>query len=112
MTYLLEARGLTRKFGGVVALDNLDLAVSPNEIIGLIGPHGSGKTTFFNVVTGISRADEGSVIFDGVDITRATPRAVYRVGISRTFQRSRLCLALSIFDNIAIGNHRRLHQGL
>jgi len=53
MTYLLEARGLTRKFGGVVALDNLDLAVVPNEIIGLIGPNGSGKTTFFNVVTGI-----------------------------------------------------------
>ncbi|HTE95531.1 MAG TPA: ATP-binding cassette domain-containing protein, partial [Bradyrhizobium sp.] len=53
MTYLLEARGLTRKFGGVVALDNLDLAVVPNEIIGLIGPNGSGKTTFFNVVTGL-----------------------------------------------------------
>ena len=60
MTYLLEARGLTRKFGGVVALDNLDLAVEPNEIIGLIGPNGSGKTTFFNVVTGIYGADGGS----------------------------------------------------
>ena len=112
MTYLLEARGLTRKFGGVVALDNLDLAVVPNEIIGLIGPNGSGKTTFFNVVTGIYGADGGSVSFDGADITRASSRAVYHAGVSRTFQRSRLSLPLSIFDNIMIGNHKRLNQGL
>ncbi len=112
MTYLLEARGLTRKFGGVVALDNLDLAVVPNEIIGLIGPNGSGKTTFFNVVTGIYGAHGGSVTFDGADITRASSPAVYHAGISRTFQRSRLSLPLSIFDNIMIGNHKRLNQGL
>ena len=112
MTYLLEARGLTRKFGGVVALDNLDLAVMPNEIIGLIGPNGSGKTTFFNVVTGIHGAHGGSVTFDGADITRASSPAVYHAGISRTFQRSRLSLPLSIFDNIMIGNHKRLNQGL
>ena len=112
MTYLLEARGLTRKFGGVVALDNLDLAVVPNEIIGLIGPNGSGKTTFFNVVTGIYGAHGGSVTFDGADITRASSPAVYHAGISRTFQRSRLSLPLSIFDNIMIGNHKRLDQGL
>ena len=73
MTYLLEARGLTRRFGGVVALDNLDLVVVPNEIIGLIGPNGSGKTTFFNVVTGIYGAHGGSVTFDGADITPAFP---------------------------------------
>ena len=94
MTYLLEARGLTRRFGGVVALDNLDLAVVPNEIIGLIGPNGSGKTTFFNVVTGIYSAHGGSVTFDGADITRASSRAVYHAGVSRTFQRSRLSLPL------------------
>jgi branched-chain amino acid transport system ATP-binding protein len=112
MTHLLEARGLTRRFGGVVALDNLDLAVVPNEILGLIGPNGSGKTTFFNVVTGIYGADGGSVTFDGADITRASSRAVYHAGVSRTFQRSRLSLPLSIFDNIMIGNHKRLNQGL
>jgi branched-chain amino acid transport system ATP-binding protein/sulfate-transporting ATPase len=112
MSYLLEARGLTRKFGGVLALDNLDLAIVPNEIIGLIGPNGSGKTTFFNVVTGIYGADGGSVTFDGSDITRASSRAVYHAGVSRTFQRSRLSLPLSIFDNIMIGNHKRLNQGL
>jgi branched-chain amino acid transport system ATP-binding protein len=112
MRALLEASGLVRRFGGVVALDGLDLAVAPNEILGLIGPNGSGKTTFFNVVTGIYGADAGKVTFDGIDITKATSRAVYRAGISRTFQRSRLSLPLSIFDNIMIGNHMRLNQGL
>jgi branched-chain amino acid transport system ATP-binding protein len=112
MTALLEARGLVRRFGGVVALDGLDLNVEPNEILSLIGPNGSGKTTFFNVVTGIYGADAGTIAFDGVDITKQTPRAVYRAGISRTFQRSRLSLPLSIFDNIMIGNHIRLNQGL
>jgi branched-chain amino acid transport system ATP-binding protein len=112
MTALLEARGLVRQFGGVVALDGLDLNVEPHEILGLIGPNGSGKTTFFNVVTGIYGADAGTIAFDGVDITNQTPRAVYRAGISRTFQRSRLSLPLSIFDNIMIGNHIRLNQGL
>ncbi len=112
MTHLLEARGLSKRFGGVIALDGLDLAVASNEILGLIGPNGSGKTTFFNIITGIYGADQGSVIFEGVDITNVTPRAMYRAGISRTFQRSRLSLPLSIFDNIMIGNHKHLNQGL
>jgi len=112
MTVLLEAKELTRKFGGVVALDRLDLSLKPHEILGLIGPNGSGKTTFFNVVTGIYEADSGSVVFDGADITRSASPAVYNAGISRTFQRSRLSLPLSIFDNIMIGNHKRLNQGL
>lgn len=112
MTELLQALGLSKKFGGVVALDKLDLSVAPNEILGLIGPNGSGKTTFFNVVTGIYGPDAGRVLFEGIDITRAAPRTVYNSGISRTFQRSRLSLPLSIFDNIMIGNHKRLTQGL
>ena len=66
--HLLEARGLTRKFGGVVALDHLDLAIAPNEILGLIGPNGSGKTTFFNVATGIYGPDAGAITFDGAAI--------------------------------------------
>src|SRR4030081_3987113 len=112
MTYLLEARGLTRIFGGGVALNNLELTVVPNEIMGLIGPNGSGKTTFFNIVTGIYGAHGGSITFDWADITRASSRAIYHAGVSRTFQRSRLSLPLSIFDNIMIGNHKRLNQGL
>ena len=112
MNPLLNARGLTKRFGGVVALDQLDLGVAPQEILGLIGPNGSGKTTFFNVVTGIYGANAGTIVFDGLEITRASPQAVYHAGISRTFQRSRLSLPLSIFDNIMIGNHKRLTQGL
>ena len=112
MTALIEARGLVRRFGGVIAVDGFDLVAAPNEILGLIGPNGSGKTTFFNMITGIYGADAGSVVFDGADITNAPPRAIYRAGISRTFQRSRLSLPLSIFDNIMIGNHKRLNQGI
>jgi branched-chain amino acid transport system ATP-binding protein/sulfate-transporting ATPase len=112
VTVLLEAGGLAKRFGGVIALDGLDLAVRQNEILGLIGPNGSGKTTFFNVVTGIYTADTGRVTFDGADITGASSRAVYWAGISRTFQRSRLSLPLSIFDNVMIGNHKRLNHGI
>lgn len=109
---LLTARGLTKRFGGVAALDDLSLDVLPGEILGLIGPNGSGKTTFFNVVTAIYGADAGRIVFDNADITRATPPQVYHAGISRTFQRSRLSLPLSIFDNVMIGNHKRLNQSL
>ncbi len=112
MISMLEARGLTKHFGGVRALDGLDLNVARDEILGLIGPNGSGKTTFFNVITGIYGLDAGRVMFDGADITNASGRAVYHAGMSRTFQRSRLSLPLSIFDNIMIGNHKRLRQGL
>jgi branched-chain amino acid transport system ATP-binding protein len=109
---LLRSTRLTRRFGGVVALDNLDLEVRHGEILGLIGPNGSGKTTCFNVVTGIYPASAGRVEFDGRDMTRLSPQQVYRAGIARTFQRSRLCLPLSIFDNLMVGNHARLDHGL
>jgi branched-chain amino acid transport system ATP-binding protein/sulfate-transporting ATPase len=112
MSALLEVRGLTKRFGGVVAIDRLDIVVAPNAILGLIGPNGSGKTTFFNVITGLHAADAGQVTFAGVDITNAAARMIYRAGISRTFQRSRLSLSLSLFDNVMIGNHKRLNQGL
>jgi ABC-type branched-subunit amino acid transport system ATPase component len=109
---LLACRKLTCRFGGVVALDQVDFDVHEGEIVGLIGPNGSGKTTLFNVVTGIYGADQGTIAFAGVEMTGATPQAVYRSGITRTFQRSRMCLPLSVFDNIMIGNHKRLNHGL
>jgi len=109
---LLACTGVTCRFGGVLALDRIDLYVNDGEIVGLIGPNGSGKTTLFNVVTGIYRADAGSVRFAGADLTAATPQAVYHAGIARTFQRSRMCLPLSVFDNIMVGNHKRLNHGL
>ena len=95
-----------------MALKDLDLEVHQGEILGLIGPNGSGKTTFFNVVTGIYPASAGRVEFDGRDMTRQSPQQVYRAGIARTFQRSRLCLPLSILDNLMVGNHARLDHGL
>ncbi len=108
---LLEVRGLTVRFGGVVALDGLELDVRPREILGLIGPNGSGKTTCFNVITGLLRPDAGRVVFAGDDITGRGPQEVYRRGIARTFQRSRLYLELSVFDNVALGNWKRLDSG-
>ena len=109
---LLACAALTCRFGGVTALDRVDFAVDESEIVGLIGPNGSGKTTLFNVVTGIYAPDSGTVTFDGADMTAAAPQAVYRAGITRTFQRSRMCLPLSVFDNIMVGNHKRLNHGL
>ncbi len=109
---LLTCKGLTCRFGGVVALDGIDFDVNEGEVVGLIGPNGSGKTTLFNIVTGIYAADAGAVTFAGKDMTAAKPQAVYRAGITRTFQRSRMCLPLSVFDNIMVGNHKRLNHGL
>lgn len=105
---LLVCRGLTRQFGGVVALSGLDLDVRRGELLGLIGPNGSGKTTFFNVLTGLFSPTRGEIVFDGAPLAGASPQDAHRAGITRTFQRSRLCLELSIFDNLAIGAHQRL----
>ena len=112
MSALLACDGLSMRFGGVVALDQLNLAVNEGEILGLIGPNGSGKTTFFNVITGIYQANQGRVDYRGRDLARMSAQDIYRAGVTRTFQRSRLCLPLSIFDNLMIGNHRRLDHGL
>jgi branched-chain amino acid transport system ATP-binding protein len=112
MSTLLACDSLSMRFGGLVALDQLSLGVSAGEILGLIGPNGSGKTTFFNVITGIYQASGGRVDYQGQDLTRMKAQDIYRAGVTRTFQRSRLCLPLSIFDNLMIGNHRRLDHGL
>ena len=111
MSALLSCSGLTRSFGGLLALDGLELEVPPDAVVGLIGPNGSGKTTFFNVLTGLFAPSKGEVRFDGAPITGLSPQGVYRIGIARTFQRSRLCLPLSIFDNLVVGNHRNIDHG-
>lgn len=112
MSTLLACEGLSMRFGGLVALDELSLGVNAGEILGLIGPNGSGKTTFFNVITGIYQASGGRVDYRGQDLTQMKAQDIYRAGVTRTFQRSRLCLPLSIFDNLMIGNHRRLDHSL
>jgi branched-chain amino acid transport system ATP-binding protein len=112
MGVLLRCESLVMRFRGLTALDDLHLDIRQGEILGLLGPNGSGKTTFFNVVTGVYRASAGRIEFESQDISSSTPQAVYRAGIARTFQRSRLCLPLTIFDNIMVGNHRNLNHGL
>jgi ABC-type branched-subunit amino acid transport system ATPase component len=109
---LLSCTGLSRRFGGVLALDALSLEVPRESVLGLIGPNGSGKTTFFNVLTGLFAPSAGEIRFDGAAVTGFSPQRVYRLGIARTFQRSRLCLSLSVFDNLMVGNHRNLDHGL
>jgi len=109
---LLACRGLTVRFGGLLTLDALDIDVGRGEVLGLIGPNGSGKTTFFNVVSGIYAASSGLVRLDGADVTSAGAQSLSAHGLARTFQRSRLCLPLSVFDNIALGAHRQLNSGL
>jgi ABC-type branched-subunit amino acid transport system ATPase component len=109
---LLESRDLTVRFGGLLALNKLDVTVKTGEVLGLIGPNGSGKTTFLNVISGVYSASSGNILLDGVDITREKAHNISSFGLSRTFQRSRLCLSLSVFDNIALGAQRTLNGGL
>jgi branched-chain amino acid transport system ATP-binding protein len=109
---LLECRGLTMRFGGVLALDGLDLSVNAGEVLGLIGPNGSGKTTFFNVVSGIYRLNAGTINLQDSDITHSTPGSISAQGLARTFQRSRLNLSLTVFDNVVLGAYRQVHSGL
>jgi branched-chain amino acid transport system ATP-binding protein len=109
---LLSSRHATKRFGGVVALDQLDLDVFRREFFGVIGPNGSGKTTFFNTLTGIFPLTSGSFVYNGRDLTNSTPQQVCRAGIARTFQRSRVCLGLSVFDNLMIGNHIFVDHGV
>ncbi len=109
---LLEVKRLTVGFGGLVALDAVDLAVGAGETVGVIGPNGSGKTTLFNALTGLYAAAAGEIVFDGRRVTGLEAHAIARLGIARTFQTSRLCLGLSVFDNILIGMHARRRTGL
>ena len=109
---LLEVKGLTVTFGGLVALDGVDVAVGEGETVGVIGPNGSGKTTFFNALTGLYAAAAGQITFLEHRLTGRDAHAIARLGIARTFQASRLCLELSVFDNILIGMHARRRTGL
>ncbi|HEY9460769.1 MAG TPA: ABC transporter ATP-binding protein [Paralcaligenes sp.] len=111
-TPLLIARDLVVRFGGLMALDALNLTVYEGEVLGLLGPNGSGKTTFFNVVTSLYTASSGQIMLAGENIMGKSPQQVYRRGVTRTFQRSRLSLPLTVFDNMVIGNYQHLNLGL
>jgi branched-chain amino acid transport system permease protein len=106
---LLETVGLTKRFGGITAVSHLDLTVPPHTVVGLIGPNGSGKTTFFNVVTGLDQPDGGRVIFAGADITGFPAHAIVEKGIARTFQTLRLFANMTVLENVLVGMHARTH---
>lgn len=109
---LISVDRLTMRFGGLTALDELSMTVHEGEILGLLGPNGSGKTTFFNVLTGLYKASSGSISLGGKNILGKTPQQIYRSGVARTFQRSRLSLSLTVFDNIVIGDYQHMQHGL
>jgi len=105
-TVLLEITGLSKRFGGLVALSGIDLTVAEREIHGVIGPNGSGKSTLFNVITGVYPADVGSVIrFRGENITGHEPHEIARRGIARTFQMLRMFAEMSVIENLLVGCH-------
>lgn len=108
----LSASAVSIRFGGLVALNNVGVSVSPGEIVGLVGPNGAGKTTLFNCLTGVAAPQQGTVMFDGENISNLRLEHRVRRGISRTFQTPRLDLAGSVADAVMLGFYPRLTQGL
>jgi branched-chain amino acid transport system permease protein len=108
---LLEIRDLSKSFGGIRAVAGLDLTVMPGRIVAVIGPNGSGKTTFFNIVTGLIKPDAGSVRFAGEEVTGLAPHVIVERGIARTFQNLRLFANMTVTDNVLVGTHARTATG-
>ena len=108
MAKLLEIRGLKRSFGGLVAVNAIDLDVGEGELVSVIGPNGAGKTTLFNIVTGLESPDGGSVRLGGVDITGLPAERLAPLGLARTFQHGRVFGNLTVMDNLLVGAHTRL----
>src|ERR1700722_1746910 len=102
MTAMLSVQGASKSFGGIRALNGCSFDVEDGSVTGLIGPNGSGKTTVFNVITGYEHADSGRVVMGGRAITRPDPCRMYRLGLARTFQQSRILPQLSAFENVVV----------
>jgi len=109
---ILELRNLTKTFGGLTAVSDVNFTVEKDSISGLIGPNGAGKTTIFNLVTGVYKVTKGSIIFDGKDITNKDPYIIAEAGITRTFQNIRLFKKLSVYDNVLTACHHNAEYGL
>lgn len=108
MPLLLEVDNLTRRFGGLTAVNGVSLSLRQGELLSVIGPNGAGKTTLFNLVTGLDSPDEGRVRFDGEDVTGWSAPALAARGLARTFQHGRVFANLSVLDNVLVGAHTRL----
>ncbi len=108
MTTILELDRVVKRFGGLVAVNNFSTRLEAGELCALIGPNGSGKTTIFNLITGIYEPTEGHIVFDGQDITGRRPDLIASLGIARTFQNIRLFKGLDVLGNVLVGHHLRL----
>src|SRR3989442_10542800 len=111
-TDFLEFGGTARRFGGLVAVNNISFGVHEGEIFGLIGPNGAGKTTLFNLITGLTPASSGSLLYHGRDITGLRPHRIAALGIARTFQNIRLFGQLSALQNVMIARHVHTKSGV
>ena len=109
---LLQIEGLSKAFGGLRAINGLDLHVDEGEIVSVIGPNGAGKTTFFNLITGMESPDNGSILFDGQNIVGLRPNQILQLGMARTFQNVRLFPAMTVLENVMVGQHSRTKAGL
>jgi branched-chain amino acid transport system ATP-binding protein len=109
---ILEARGISKVFGGLVAVDDVDFAVPRHGIVSIIGPNGAGKTTFFNMLTGLYKPTTGRIAFDGRDISHERPDRITARGIARTFQNIRLFATMTAVENVMVGQHARMRAGL
>ena len=105
---VLEATGVTKRFGGLVAVNDVDFAVPHKSIVAIIGPNGAGKTTFFNCMTGLYKPTTGTVLFDGRDITAKAPHIVTQAGVARTFQNIKLFKTMTVLENVQVGRHARM----
>lgn len=109
---LLETKGVSKRFGGLVAVSQMDFILEQGQIISIIGPNGAGKTTFFNTLTGIYKPEEGSIHFDGHSLVGLRPDQIAALQISRTFQNIRLFGNMSVIENIMVGMYSRLHENM
>lgn len=109
---LLEGKEIVMNFGGLTAIDHLNLQIETGEILGLIGPNGSGKTTMFNIISGIYKPTSGQILFNGEDIAGRKPSYVTHCGIARTFQNIRLFTNLTVWENVLVGRHCRLGESV
>ncbi|GCE12756.1 ABC transporter ATP-binding protein [Tengunoibacter tsumagoiensis] len=111
-TPLLDLSQVTKRFGGLIAVQDVDLKIHPGEIVSVIGPNGAGKTTVFNLITGIYRPTTGDIRVDGRSIVGLNPDQVLKRGLARTFQNIRLFNGMTVLENVLVGQHTRLHAGV
>jgi branched-chain amino acid transport system ATP-binding protein len=109
---LIEAKGISKRFGGLSALSDVSLSIQAGEIFGLIGPNGAGKTTFFNCITGLYQPSSGTVALEGRTLSGLKPHAVAERGVARTFQNIRLFANMSVLENVMVGRHVRSRTGV